>query len=734
MGIRIDGGADLINATDGSLTVEGQSMNYSGIITASGLVTADKIIHDGDTNTAIRFPGADQFSVETAGSQRFHIGSDGDALFQATGDNAQFTFKKADAPDGEETVFVDFDRNGTVIGGVGGAAQVSGASGGDMMLAAVNSNNLLLGTGSSSIATERLRITSAGRVGIGTDNPGTRDTSGSLDVYANLANNGPYFRVLNTNATYGGGFQQANNNAVGGVQFLNASGTNVASLYNSTGGWTWDQNLQITSTNGLRIGQTASYNVYAASVLQVSATDSAAAGSFTRWSANAYGPYLNFGKSRSGTVGTYTVVQDGDALGTINFAAADGTDLESVGAAIVAEVDGSPGGNDTPGRLVFETTADGAASATERLRIDKNGYLGMCGYGAPDTALSIKLTGQATDGTDDASDWGGAGIVNMYNTDGGTASSEILLLGSQTSGVGQISSGFGFGRHNTSDWGTFISFKTHGANTSNIDEIVERVRIASDGNTTFGGVTFQYPKRVNIQGSSGSVLALRNWDTTSYAQDTSTAIDFNLKTGNTGNQDGSCEIRAFKENGTNGDNARGLNFWTAGNGGSPAERMRIHSGGVVSIPGGIEFGSGVDNTAANVMEDYEEGTFTLTLTDASGNNATSGGTGHYTKIGRWVNCWGQITFGDASTSVGGNACAVKGWPFAVGSHSSNDIPVWVWSNGTDIYEDGYPSVSTDSSGTVWPLYIHKYNGAPNITGNDMGNGSRISLGFSYEAT
>jgi len=36
MGIRIDGASDLINATDGSLTIEGQSINTTGIVTASG--------------------------------------------------------------------------------------------------------------------------------------------------------------------------------------------------------------------------------------------------------------------------------------------------------------------------------------------------------------------------------------------------------------------------------------------------------------------------------------------------------------------------------------------------------------------------------------------------------------------------------------------------------------------------------------------------------------------------
>ena len=36
MGIRIDGARDLVSATDGSLTIEGQSVNTTGIVTAAG--------------------------------------------------------------------------------------------------------------------------------------------------------------------------------------------------------------------------------------------------------------------------------------------------------------------------------------------------------------------------------------------------------------------------------------------------------------------------------------------------------------------------------------------------------------------------------------------------------------------------------------------------------------------------------------------------------------------------
>ena len=85
------------------------------------------------------------------------------------------------------------------------------------------------------------------------------------------------------------------------------------------------------------------------------------------------GPYLYLFRSRGGSVGSNTSVSSGDNLGTISFAGADGTDVRTRGAAIYAEVDGTPGSNDMPGRLVFSTTADGASSPTQRLQINSTG-------------------------------------------------------------------------------------------------------------------------------------------------------------------------------------------------------------------------------------------------------------------------------------------------------------------------------------------------------------------------
>jgi len=88
--------------------------------------------------------------------------------------------------------------------------------------------------------------------------------------------------------------------------------------------------------------------------------------------ANIYPAVLAFGKSRGSSAGSYTAVASGDRLGWLDFSGADGTKMVRA-ATISAEVDGTPGANDMPGRLVFSTTADGASSPTERMRIDSGG-------------------------------------------------------------------------------------------------------------------------------------------------------------------------------------------------------------------------------------------------------------------------------------------------------------------------------------------------------------------------
>ena len=85
-------------------------------------------------------------------------------------------------------------------------------------------------------------------------------------------------------------------------------------------------------------------------------------------------PYVLLGRSGAASLGSNAVVVSGSRLGTVTFHGADGASFIEA-ATVAGEVDGTPGSNDMPGRLVFSTTADGAASPTERLRIDSTGHI-----------------------------------------------------------------------------------------------------------------------------------------------------------------------------------------------------------------------------------------------------------------------------------------------------------------------------------------------------------------------
>ena len=94
----------------------------------------------------------------------------------------------------------------------------------------------------------------------------------------------------------------------------------------------------------------------------------------TNWATDTHGGGFFFNKSRGGgTPGTQGTVVDNDELGEISWGGSDGTDLNNPAAQIAAHVDGTPGANDMPGRLVFLTTPDGSNALTERLRIDRSG-------------------------------------------------------------------------------------------------------------------------------------------------------------------------------------------------------------------------------------------------------------------------------------------------------------------------------------------------------------------------
>ena len=187
--------------------------------------------------------------------------------------------------------------------------------------------------------------------------------------------------------------------------------------------------------NTVQIGRADSDGV-ANVKLQVEAVDSSSGISAHRGSADSGGPALYLSSSRGASLGDDTVVQDGDDLGSIAWFGADGTDRNSPAASISGQVDGTPGGNDMPGRIVFKTTLDGGVTQHERMRIDNSGrmQLNMSTFGssvsASVTGFEIHKNGSSPFIQHGTTGTGAATMYNFFNANGAVGS--ISVSGSAT--------------------------------------------------------------------------------------------------------------------------------------------------------------------------------------------------------------------------------------------------------------------------------------------------------------
>lgn len=178
---------------------------------------------------------------------------------------------------------------------------------------------------------------------------------------------------------------------------------------------------------------------------------------------------LEFAKARAGGA----ILNSGDTIGRLYFSGSDGT-AQIPAAYIDAAVDGTPGTNDMPGRLVFSTTADGAATPTERMRINSSGNVGI-----GTSSLTAPLTISAPAATVD--------VARLYSVaDGGVQSESGIGFNPGTVSVNPAARISAL-ELDASDYRASLLFYTRDSNSDVAP--TERLRITSTGALAVNGST-----------------------------------------------------------------------------------------------------------------------------------------------------------------------------------------------------------------------------------------------------
>jgi len=169
---------------------------------------------------------------------------------------------------------------------------------------------------------------------------------------------------------------------------------------------------------------------------------------------------------------------------------------------------------------------------------------------------------------------------------------------------------------------------------------------------------------------------------------------------------------------------------------SGTERVRIHSGGVMSVSNGIELGSGLDATAANVLDDYEEGTWTPSCGTPGVSGSYSVQLGRYIKVGQFCHLIFNLTINSAYTGSTSSSFTIGGLPFATKAYDNSlyaggHIGYYFNINHTDSGRTLVYQIPSGSSLTMELKGVGDNIGEQSVTPAMMGSSAVIRGSISY---
>jgi hypothetical protein len=602
----------------------------------------------------------------------------------------------------------------------GTAAEIcfrNNTSTGDNIRIGGSGNNLTFDTGGSEVA----RIDSSGNLGVGTTAPNEK-------------------LVVSGNASVTGAFQiTTNTTAPSASSFLFRPASNQIAL-----GTNSNERLRIDASGRLLVGLTTARSTgsgfTAFHQIEGGGTVSAASASIiSNRSTDNLGPRLNFARSKGGSVGSNTVVTNDAELGGIYFWGADGIDLNNLAASIVTEVDGGVTANDVPGAIVFSTTAVSQSTPTERLRIDNAGRVGVGisdpgSYYAGGDNLVVGSTG------------GDHGVTIRT----GSSGQGIIAFADGTSGASQQYAGYVLFDHSVNAlWfatGTVERLRIDSSGQVGIGESSPASVLHTKGTRDYTGTTpssssydnnFQSGTAfVSIGQSNGCPAIQGHGSGTAYnlalapnagkvgIGTTSPAHALDVRSGNTG-------VIVARQTTNNG----GYNIYE-GDDSSGNTKFYVSHNGRVGASEGVIFGS--DTAAANVLDDYEEGTFTPSYGNLT-NFDHSSQTGRYVKVGKVVTVYIQLaTQNAASISDNGSTVTITGLPFgAENSGNSGTSMVVLTHDNRFTNNPNYGQIQSGSNTTIVLFKDKNMNSASGLRASDFdatnsGNFNLLNVNFTYE--
>jgi len=427
------------NFTSGNFTsISGGTHTITSGVFAAGSATNPSISFASDPNTGIYSPGADQVAISTNGTGRLFVDASGNV---GIGVSPSYTLDV----NGQGR----FTNDVLIADGTATRGRVYGDS---------NGLNLRTESGLATrflhVGTELARITSDGKLGLGTSSvtagikfqvqDGTAskaqfnvsgygglvigqnaDLSSEIDQSSSggklyIKQGGNTAITVDTSQRVGIGttspastlhvsgssdqtytFQTTTAGADNRINFRNSSGTDAGGIWYLHAG-----NHLLFNTGGSN-AEKARIDGSGRLLVGTSSSPSAGSGQFARVVAQ--------GNTSSSTGAGILSIARGSTATATNDTIGQLAFTDSIGATfayIECVTDATPGAGDLPGRLTFSTTADGASSPTERMRIASEGGITTTGRAANSTNanLAVRNSSGNNDAIFEASDGAVPGI------------------------------------------------------------------------------------------------------------------------------------------------------------------------------------------------------------------------------------------------------------------------------------------------------------------------------------